>query len=189
MKILLIVIGVVGITVLALGYLRSLRVPGRASGPPPPDADLAAQVAAVVDPLRKPTVLLRKSDEPSASYLGGAPPAYPGFSWPVKEDRPLGFLACIDLSQVTTIDWLPKAGLLLFFYDLDKQPWGFDPKDRGGWAVLHVPDASVVTGPASFPDELDSEWRLPRRGVSFKAASIPPPWDLAPLARAELSDD
>ena len=33
---------------------------------------------------------------------------------------------------------LPTAGLLLFFYDTETQPWGFDPLDAPGSCVLFV---------------------------------------------------
>ena len=154
-----------------------------------PDGDLAHQVAEVVAPLRKTTVVLRASETKSASYLGGRPPAFPGLQWPDKDGRPLGFLACIDLSQVGAIDWLPRAGLLLFFYDLDKQPWGFDPKDGGGWAVIHLVDSTEVTGVAAFPAGLEADWRLPRRDITFRVASIPPPWELAPLDSPDHTDE
>lgn len=35
---------------------------------------------------------------------------------------------------------LPKSGGLYFFYDSEDQPWGSDPKDRGGWEVVYSPE-------------------------------------------------
>jgi uncharacterized protein DUF1963 len=42
----------------------------------------------------------------------------------------------------------------LFFYDHQKSPWGYDPADRGGWAVLHQPvlPKDLLTPPASPAD-------------------------------------
>jgi len=54
---------------------------------------------------------------------------------------------------------------LLFFYDLDKQPWGFDPKDRGGAAVLRVPDVDVAAPGAG---ERDDAAPLPFRRAAFR---------------------
>jgi uncharacterized protein YwqG len=52
-----------------------------------------------------------------------------------------------ELHRVLPIDWLPSSGALLFFYDMKEQPWGFDPKDRGSCAVLHVPDLASPPSP------------------------------------------
>ena len=72
-------------------------------------------------------------------------------SWPQKDSQRLPFLASIDLASLANVlrlDWLPREGRLLFFYDSKNQPWGFDPKDQGSWAVLHV-DAPTAGLPAS----------------------------------------
>ncbi len=68
------------------------------------------------------------------------------------------------------MDWLPRIGLLLFFYDMETEPWGFDPEDRGGWSVIHVPDSSVIRGNAPEPAGLD-EWRIRRRSVRFESVN------------------
>ena len=81
-----------------------------------------------------------KSGVESRSYLGGRPVLSPDQSWPEFKGRPLSSLATIALSDLAGIDVglsLPDAGVLNFFYDVTEQPWGFDPDDRGSWAVLH----------------------------------------------------
>lgn len=48
-------------------------------------------------------------------------------------------MAQINLAEAAAAGALPDmpaAGWLVFFYDEENQPWGFDPKDRGGWRVL-----------------------------------------------------
>lgn len=74
-----------------------------------------------------------------ASKFGGAPDVPDGFEWPMWNEKPLGFLAQINLGEVAGFDveeLLPKSGLLSFFYDFDSMPWGFI-KDRGAWHVIH----------------------------------------------------
>lgn len=75
------------------------------------------------------------------AQFGGEAWAGPDFQWPVNANgKPLSLLARIDLSSVQQYlptEWLPKTGQLMFFYDLDEQPWGFDPKDRFGWKVVY----------------------------------------------------
>ncbi len=54
-----------------------------------------------------------------ASKFGGAPDVPPGFEWPMWNDKPLGFLAQINLEEVAPFDveeLLPKSGLLSFFF-------------------------------------------------------------------------
>jgi hypothetical protein len=47
---------------------------------------------------------------------------------------------------------------------LDEWPWGFDPKDRGGWAVIYD-SASGPSLPVDFPIDLKAENRPP--GIKF----------------------
>jgi len=73
-----------------------------------------------------------------ASRLGGSPDVPLEFEWPNREDRPLAFLAQIDLEALNCAPTLPGHGWLLFFYDDLKQPWGFDPNDVDGFKVVFV---------------------------------------------------
>ena len=102
----------------------------------------------------------------------------------------MSFLACLDLALVgAALDWLPRIGWLLFFYDIMEQPWGFDPRDRAGWAVIHVPDSSIVRGSASEPEGLRDAGKIRRQSLGFQAASLPPSWDQDKLAELRLSDE
>lgn len=139
--------------------------------------------------LRRPCMLLRKSPEDAAtSHLGGRPPQYPGFAWPERDGVPMGFLAHIDLAPLQSIDWLPRAGRLLFFYDLATQPWGFDPKDRGAWAVIHVPDAGVFDGESAPPAGMPEQFALPKVPVAFTPAESAAPWDHPATHRFNLTN-
>jgi len=55
----------------------------------------------------------------------------------MKEERPLAFLAQINLAEIASTGGtdlaLPESGLLSFFYDAESQPWGFDPGDSVGF--------------------------------------------------------
>ena len=82
-----------------------------------------------------------------ASRLGGIPDVSPGFVWPLWKDRPLAFLAQLDLSAFASYPFcsvLPRKGVLSFFYDPDQETWGFDPGDRGSWLVHYEPDPQVL---------------------------------------------
>ncbi|AGF53508.1 sll5081 (plasmid) [Synechocystis sp. PCC 6803] len=90
--------------------------------------------------LGKNCLRLVTSEIESASFLGGKPLVSSSINWPRKNDKPLGFIAQLDLSEINNeqaIEWLPNSGRLLFFYDFYEWPWGFAPEDRGGWAILY----------------------------------------------------
>jgi uncharacterized protein YwqG len=107
-----------------------------------------------------------------ATKLGGLPDLPAGAAWPIRpaysypqsmHDRidgptwtpkPLSFLAQINLADVASQGCdlpLPDAGLLLFFYDAETQPWGFDPHDSVGTQVLFVPDGTNIERSLSVP--------------------------------------
>ena len=109
------------------------------------------EILPVVRPHSKPALMLRKSSRESASYLGGDPHLPPGVDWPAIEGQLMTFLASLDLGEIGVsgaMPWLPDSGRLLFFYDAENQPWGFDPADRGGWSVVYVretgPEVSAI---------------------------------------------
>src|SRR6187399_2818468 len=103
-------------------------------------AEPVRNVADCVAPLAAPAIQAFLTPKICSSWFLGAPQLDVGVAWPEKDGRRLEFLACIDLAElaaVESIPWLPKTGSLSFFYDMEKQPWGFDPKDRGSWAVIY----------------------------------------------------
>lgn len=59
---------------------------------------------------------------------------------PPPEGYPLDFLAQINLTQLnTSIDLLPKSGLLSFFYDAEIQADGTFPEDAGSFRIFYFP--------------------------------------------------
>ncbi len=136
-----------------------------------------------------PAVHLVTVRAPSKSHLGGFASLPAGTAWPEYQGRKLEFLARIslpELHQALRIDWLPKEGALLFFYDIEEQPWGFDPKDRGSCAVLHVPDlASPIDGATiATADE-----ELPHLNVAFREIRSLPSSERSAIDELGLSDE
>lgn len=81
-----------------------------------------------------------------ASKLGGSPDVPDDFIWPDWNGKPLTFLAQFRLPEVApheTEHALPLRGMLYFFYDVDEQPWGYDPADEGRARVIYVPDDTL----------------------------------------------
>ena len=120
-------------------------------------------VASLAEKVEQAALHVVRTDKPSRSHLGGEPGLPGEIAWPARNGARLRFLARLSLTDLQArmaTPWLPQSGALLFFYDDDEQPWGFDPKDRGGWAVLHVPDI-----PARLPE---------RRPASSEPMSVAP---------------
>lgn len=109
-------------------------------------------VSALTAGLAEPAIHVVTQDTPSRSHFGGSPELPEGMAWPARSGKMLAFLARISLSDVQLahpVEWLPATGALLFFYDMDQQPWGFDPDDRGSWAVLVVPESEEPVVPSA----------------------------------------
>lgn len=99
------------------------------------------------------------------SFLGGLPSVSETIEWPIKNNQPLAFVAQLDLKEINQdkqIDWLPACGRLLFFYDMDDYPWGFDPADKGGWAVIYD-NGSNDLFELKAPENIADESRIPNK--------------------------
>ena len=111
--------------------------------------------------------------------FGGVPDVPDSFIWPVFETgtyedeqikpHPLAFLAQFNCAEMKRLDkdrLLPHAGLLSFFYELESQRWGFDPKDRGYAKVFWFPDIESLS-PAVVPENLKADFRLPAINITM----------------------
>lgn len=99
--------------------------------------------------------------------LGGRPHLPPEIPWPVWNNQPLAFIAQLDLARLAALSGaadavaLPKTGVLLFFYEADEQPWGFDPKHQGCARVIYLPASKLADhAPRTPPRELEPEFRF-----------------------------
>lgn len=75
------------------------------------------------------------------SKFGGSPDLPDEFGIPTKDDKPLRFLAQINLEEVQSYykgNLLPAKGMLYVFYDVEEQPWGYEPKDVGTHRILYT---------------------------------------------------
>jgi len=163
------------------------RLFGKAEKPSLPPRDIEA----LMRPLAVPAIHITRGGAPSRSHLGGVPDGAAGFTWPEHAGQQLGFLAQLslpDLHATHAIDWLPTTGCLLFFYDIDAQPWGFDPQDRGAARVLHIPDLPAQAAKAHAP-LADAPPALPRHDVAFRKIDVFPSWERACVEALHLSDE
>ena len=141
-------------------------------------------VRELVAPLSIPAVQLVASDLPGRSFLGGSPMSGSEIEWPCRSRKPLTFLASIhlpSLREAYEFEWLPATGCLLFFFDAEEQPWGFDPKDGDGWAVIHVPEGSGVVIPSERQQEVRHQY------VEFRRIDTLPSWERPDVQTLNLS--
>lgn len=121
--------------------------------------------------------------------FGGAPDVPADFVWPVYESaglgddevkpRPLSFIAqfnCARLARFDAEKLLPSGGLLSFFYEMESQAWGYDPKDEGCARVFWFEDASSLE-PAEFPEDLQEDYRFPAMAIAAEAEESYPGWE------------
>ncbi len=130
-------------------------------------------------------------DEPSigTSKIGGVPHLPEGFQWPyyesdgydgTHENRPLSFVAQIDLAAMTPFEkdnLLPKSGYLYFFYDIVSQKWGFDPADKGCARVYYFDVPANQLKFTALPDDLEDDVRVPLSVISFETKDELPAYD------------
>ena len=121
--------------------------------------------------------------------FGGVPDVPADFIWPTFEGagledgtvkvRPLSFMVqfnCAELAAHDTEGLLPKTGLLSFFYEMDSQRWGFDPKDTGCARVFWFEDISALS-PAQVPNDLEEDYQFPALKIDMEADTSYPGWE------------
>lgn len=116
----------------------------------------------------------------TASRIGGKPAVPEGFVWPYFEgvgfddptpkNRPLSFMSQINLKDVAHLDkegLLPKTGILSFFYEMNTQTWGFDPKDNESAKVYFFEDEDALHL-EELPEDMEKDYRFPEFALSFE---------------------
>ncbi len=128
----------------------------------------------------------------AVSKLGGRPDLPPNFAWPTNKGRPLDFLLQINLAEAHEYEstrLLPASGLLTFLYDLNDQPWGYDPADLDGFRVIYTPDVSELRS----HDIPDDQFALSECAIRFYAMQTLPHFGSRAgdslMATAQFSDE
>ncbi len=126
-----------------------------------------------------------------SSKLGGTPDLPEGTMWPQCNGVPMALLAQLrlqDLNPYDTDGWLPKSGILYFFYEAKDQVWGFDPKDRGHWSVIYHDGDLEKLRPTKPPAGLPEECRFQPCELGFHNEITLPSWDSQEVDRLKLSE-
>lgn len=154
---------------------------------------VAVDIAAMLQPAIRLKTFACREDEwpPGSSRIGGRPDLDDGVAWPVWNDMPPAFLAQINLADLAPFRCahvLPREGWLLFFYDAEQSTWGFDPRDRGSWAVIFQPQAGARLERRRRPSEkiFREDFYKPCR-VEMDEITTAPPWESTAMERLGLS--
>ncbi len=131
---------------------------------------------------------------PAALWFGGGGPLPTGVAWPELERRPLHLITTVDLSMVADHDLsgsLPVDGMLLFFYDAVRQPWGFDPSHRDGWSVIYVAANEAANTEQRFrvAHALDAEFMIPAVLAERRFGAAYTQWTLPKSLLEDLDED
>lgn len=143
----------------------------------------------------------REQHKLGGTRFGGVPDVPDGFAWPTfktttydddeMKERPLSFLAQFNCTDISTLDkegLLPKTGLLSFFYEVDSQRWGFDPKDAGCTRVFWFEDITMLRI-AEVPDDLHVDYRFPQLKIRATAEKSLPMWEDFSLVCKEANEN
>lgn len=138
--------------VLLTGFLASLLGCTRRS------KAATTQIVKLMEAQALPCVILQSGVGAPVGKVGGQPDLNARHRWPTWKGAPQSFLAQLDLAALRISggpDWVPERGALFFFYDAEQSTWGFDPADRGSWAVIHDPNGFAAKPLASpgLPDQ------------------------------------
>jgi uncharacterized protein YwqG len=115
---------------------------------------------------------------PGTSRVGGWPDLPLNQEWPRWNGSSLAFIAqfnLADLARFPAAQALPPEGQLAFFYHAEQQTWGFDPKDRGSFRVIHL--AAKQLEPRALPEDLPESAQFPTCAVSLESALSLPPFE------------
>ncbi len=108
---------------------------------------------------------LTRAGHDRLSHFGGKAHVPEGFAWPQNRGRKLDLLLQICLADIRgphQNNRLPGDGVLSFFYDLEDQPWGYDPKNLHGFYVSYFDSRDLVV-----TENPNVEYVLPSMGLNF----------------------
>ncbi len=146
----------------------------------------------LIKPLAEPSIHILKTTTTTKSQYGGLPKLPKSISWPTKNDKSLTFLATLSLDEISILhnfDWLPQTGMLLFFYDIEEQLWGFDPLDKNSWQVIYVKDNALDLVEAVQTKALSEDLILPRHNIEFNLIQSFPSWERDVISSLDLTDE
>ena len=109
----------------------------------------------------------------------------------IETAQPLSFVAQINFAEMWAAGSLdpdfPRQGVLSLFYDLEEMPWGFDPQERVGFAVLFYEGSALLTR-RKQPATLPKNYHLPPMACTAHASMTPLPLPMAQYDALDLPE-
>lgn len=121
------------------------------------------------------------------SKFGGIPDLSDDIEWPYFKNKPLAFLAQLNLEDLAEYDinkLLPPTGMLYFFYEIEEFRWGFDIEDKYSWKVIYIPNVSKIKRREKTP--VIKELFVPCK-LSFSLDCSLPILDLQPFGNSNFT--
>lgn len=141
--------------------------------------------------LVKQAITAKKSTQKGFSKIGGVPNLPVELSWPMWNDKPQSFLCQINLSEIPEEQLqhgLPNQGTLFFFNNQEQETWGFDPKDKGSWAVLFHPSDAGDHPLSEPPKTLKKEFIYKEKTISFQTIETYPSYEQDAINKLNFND-
>lgn len=123
--------------------------------------------------------------------LGGMPDLPSGQKWPGWNNKPLSFLAQVNLGQLNQLNLendLPPEGILYFFFDGSQEIWGSSIEEKDGWKVLYTSIESNELIKTEFPKNLIKDYRYSEMNMSFEVEDSYPNWENDVVQNSNLSE-
>lgn len=147
--------------------------------------------------LVEPVLLLDNSElgiEMGCSKFGGTPHLPNEFKWPQFNNRPMVFLAQVNLAEIEHTYELPKSGILYFFSFFEEPENEFGAEydfvpNRESYKVLYFNGNTSDLRNMSFPEDLCSDFKLEENRMSFtEEFQIPPTIETVKIMNAGLNE-
>lgn len=125
------------------------------------------------------------------SKLGGRPDLPADVTWPVFNNKPLSFLAQLNLEELCNVydhTDMPKTGMLYFFYDNAQETWGMSIEEKSSWRVIYSESDDHLVRTA-FPKNLMDDYRFGSAKVDMMLRQSYPQWENDIVQLANLTDE
>lgn len=115
-----------------------------------------------------------------ASKIGGKPDLPVDVKWPTENNsKPLAFVVQLNLKEVFPLDsdkLLPESGILYFFYGVEQDAWGFDPKDKDKFRVIYYDGSFDNLQRHEFPESLPPHGQFSPNEIRYAQEVSLPSW-------------